>query len=799
MKRHTELARRGASRARRRGSVLVVSLVAVATLAIFGLALLMAGLSGTKSVNHYDDDYRLQSAVESVAILAAEDLWSSYWASNQAVFAGEAGSISNFRGYLDSIGVVNQGPGAPPAATDGQSLLGTIGIPAGAGNPQLNNVNIDAVQVFRRDVEINSTQLYVTVSASTNRGAGIVNPVLNRAVQQVYTIEPTLFDGFDYGILANNVNCIFCHAQVDSAERFYNTDPLAYGTFDRVKVGTLESLMLRHDMDGATSVINDQDADSFIAGSLYSRGSATDHAGVPFTSGDWSSLTLGSFHFDSNGKITQDSWGAVTTEHFSPAGSPPQPLENLYLNYPDIYANMVDGGLPKVFPPPIPDDGGIDPATGTPVASAQNNKLVDDAEFYASSLQAEGAITAGFINVSDPSQAGYAPITTIPQYADALTAGNLGSLQQSVSGHVILTGTQNNPITIDGTVAIDGDLIINGFVTGAGTLIVRGNVYIPTDVQYLDGVDANGNRTFGMAPDGVTENKLAITAGGNVMIGDYLRPSSLGIDPVSGNFTWNPPAPGEKVSGSSSSQGTGVGKWSFSLAEISLFNRGEWMKTQPTLPGPGGTTVANPHYVAVDPVTGGPYLPRYYRYGPGDEIPIYNGGTLYYDPSHDNWVGDFEVPIEWDPSLVTDAATLGTPFVVSEISPDGGWITDDMYKVSLDYFESIRPYGPLQIDALLYTNNAIFGIVNRTVGNSLSTMVGALQVNGALVCADLGVLAPGFKNPSGFGTWLNVPGSSYLVGLRLNYDKRLKNLLKVANPNQVELKRTLWNPTANIL
>lgn len=763
----------------------MVSLVTVATLAIFGLALLTAGLSGTRSVNHYDDDYRLSSAVESVAILAAENIWSSYWTTNQAAFAGEGGSIANFRGYLDSIGVVDNGAGGPPEALDGQDVLALAGVPGAAGgNPELNNVNVDSVRIFRRDVTGDSTQLYLTVSASTNRGAGIVNPVLNRAVQQVYTIEPTIFDGFEYGILANNVNCIFCHTQVDSADRYFNRDSSLYGTFDRVKVGTLESLMVRHDMDSLPAICNDYDADSFVAGTIYSRGSVTDHAGVAFNSSDWGNLTLGTFEFDADGKIVQDAWGNVITEHLAPAAMPPVTGENLYTNYPSVYNDMIDGGLPKSFPPPIPDDGGIDPVTGLPTTVGANNKVVDNTEFAAAAQTAEGAITAGFINVSAP---GAAPITTVPQYSNALVVGNLGAINQTVDGHVILTGTTTNPITIEGTVAIDGDLIINGYVKGSGSLVVRGNVYVPTDVRYLDGVDAQGFRTFGIAPDGITENKLAISAGGNVMIGDYQRPSALTpIDPANLQFGWAPPTSGEYVSGSDVAQGGGVGKWSFALSEMSLFNRSEWMKTQVTLPGPGGTNVANPHYEAG-------YVPRYYSYGPSDKIPIYNGGSIHYDPVHDNWVGDFEVPLEWDPALLSYASPVGA--VVSHIEPDGGWISDDMYKLSVDYFQGSRaPNLPLQIDALVYTNNAIFGIVNRA-----TTMNGQMQVNGALVCADLGLLVPGNYNPVGSGSWLNVPNSPYRIGLRLNYDRRVRDLLNVSNPFQIRIRRTLWNPTANIL
>ena len=73
-----------------------------------------------------------------------------------------------------------------------------------------------------------------------------------------------------------------------------------------------------------------------------------------------------------------------------------------------------------------------------------------------------------------------------------------------------------------------------------------------------------------------------------------------------------------------------------------------------------------------------------------------------------------------------------------------------------------------------------------------------MHMNGALVAADLGVLVPGYYNPGGTGTSTNLPGSPYKVGLQLNYDKRVKDMLNVSNPNQVQIKRTLWNPMANI-
>jgi len=117
-----------------------------------------------------------------------------------------------------------------------------------------------------------------------------------------------------------------------------------------------------------------------------------------------------------------------------------------------------------------------------------------------------------------------------------------------------------------------------------------------------------------------------------------------------------------------------------------------------------------------------------------------------------------------------------------------------MQKLAIEYFEDNRPTGAMKIDGLLYTNNAIFGIIARN-----DVMKGQMHVNGSLICADLGLLTPGYPNPDGQGTSANVVGSPFAVGLQLNYDQRLKQMLNVANPFQVTIRRTLWNPTANIL
>ncbi|MEM7310382.1 MAG: hypothetical protein AAF682_27140 [Planctomycetota bacterium] len=784
---------------------MIPTLLAVSGMGIFALALLTSVLSTKRSANHMADDYRLASSVESVAMLGTEALWSGYLA--DPAQAGVAGSIDTFRTYLNSLGIADSGPGGAPGPEEGFSLLPLVGLPVDDGESLFQAVTIDALQIVRRD-DGDATQLYLTVSASTNRGKGLVNPVLNRAVQQVYTVEPEDFDGFDFAVLANNVNCIFCHTNIDSVERFYNADSDSYDSFDRVRVGALETVMLRH-MSGAAGPISDFDSDSFIAGTLYVRGDVTDQDGHPL--GSFSDLAFQGYDFDTtNGKLIEDAFGELVTTPFSPAGSPPAPMENLYLDYPEVYADMVDGAMPTSFPSPIPDDGGIDPMTGLPDPAAKGNKLVDDLEFDLVSETAEGAITAGIIGLVPDGE----KIDDVAEYAAAVFVGNQDSVQQTVGGNLILTGTEDNPITIDGTVAIDGDLIINGYIKGEGNLVVRGNIYVPTDLQYLDGSaylesdpegSPSGPRTFGVAQDG-TKNAVGLAAGGNVLIGDYLSPSRLQPD-----LSKVDPEKYDIVSGDETDD------WNFALAEMSLFNRAEWAKTQEYLPNAAGEADDADDPVLLNPMTGYPvtwvpnpdyepnYVPRYYHFGEGDTVPIYNRGNIYFDELTGTWVGDAEVPVYWDTSLLTLADPddpsdpvlfpVGDPAaVLKQVTPTDAWIPDDLYKVSIEYFEDTRPFGePMAVDGLVYTNNSIFGIVSR-----ITPMLGRMTVNGSLVASDLGLLVPGYEDP--FGLSGNTsPLSDFAIGLQLNYDQRVKEMLNVKNPLQVQLKRTLWNPTANLL
>ncbi len=772
--------------AARAGSALLTALMLITAMALLAMCMLSAGVSGAQVGAKQDDDYRLRSAAESTGNLAVENLWSAYLRAN----GGAAGNINTFRTYLADQGILAGANGGFGAALD---LKQRIALPLSQG---LDHALIDALSLTRRDRGY-STELFFTVTASARRGEGVAKGGTRRTMQLVYSIQPAEFEGFDYAILTRNVNCIFCHTKIDTTKRAFNTDPALFNTFARAKVGTLESMEIRND---GKNGITDQDADTLLAGTLYIRGSAytgsaSGATGVPIT--DWTLQSMRSSTFDAQGQIVADNLGNLVPEFFAP-GSLAAPMENIYLNYPLDTPSMVDGVLPQDFPPPFADDGGIDPTTGLETPAGAGNKMVDANEFYSATLGAQGTVSGGVIYVA---AAGQSVVTDAGWQAASLT-GNTVSLGPVTHGNVILTGTAAKPIVIDGTVAVDGDVVIQGVIKGKGVILAKGNMYMPASVTYADGKkylptdlpgSPSGPRTFGVAQDG-TLNEVAYASGGNLMIGDFLAPGGNGNG-----------GGGKGASGTNPIvDGTNASAFNFTVSELVNFNRTEWQYTQPKLPGQGQDPSNPATWTVVNPTYKGPgYIPRFYQFGPGDAIPIYNKGSgLYFDPVAGTWRGP-ETPFSWDMKMISvynptdktvpflyDPVTGAPKATVLQITPNGGWLADQVYENATSAWENSLAQGtPFQVDGLMYTNNAILGSIHRS-----SKFEGAMNVNGSMICADLGLLVPGTQNNKTQGTLANLPGSPYKIGLTLNYDDRITDLLNIPNPFEVHLRRMLWVP-----
>lgn len=815
---------------------MIVVIAAVAVASVMMLNLLSTAVDSSKWTDRQVVDYKIETAAETAVAIAASDLWTSFARQSN----GEAGLL-DFQTFLEHRGVTNQA-----VAGKGSDWRVAAALHRGKdGDFVVDGVTVDSLTIRREDA-FGTTRLFVDCETSSH-GDRNGQQAADFRVQHVYEIAAAPWEGTEFALLANNVNCLLCHTTIDNVERFYNKDSGAFDSFERVRLGSIETFHVR------------SDPDSTIAGAVYMGGDAVLADGSRIT--DWHSLSLRAAEFGSGGTLEQDTWGGLSFGALSPASAlNPIAGENLYLDY---LANgteaQVDGTLPESFPSPFSDNGGVDMNTGQPTPEFGGNRKVDDNEFDATVAGMVGTVSGGDISVIGTKSADR--IRTGKKLND-LMAGNSSTLTARTDGHVYLHGTADNPIILSGDVAIDGDLVISGYVKGKGGLRVSGNVYMPTDVKYLDGVDSHGDRTYGVSQDG-TNNVMAIAAGGNVMMGDYYRAA------------WDQ---GKEANG------WGSGSFNFILEEMSSFNRMEWIKTQVTLPGEkskvqtgenvwtetkdryvkeyywkevntynwvktgdqimktkykwvsknngksepyyeqwsvkvkdydywvdekekvitGTKSVKKSRWVKSgetydvehrDPIfewqalqypnpnfKGNNYMPRYYSFDPRSYVPIANKDG-HFDPSSGLWMAD-EMVGKWDSKKLNYARPTNSndPILrnadgtwkaaVSSVTPDKDWIDPVRMKNLLTALAHKRNADEdVEIDAAIYSSNSIFGMIPDS---QKSRMNGRLLVNGLIVAADVGLLAP--------------------QGTQINYDARGRALMDIASETKLTIRRHLRTP-----
>ena len=820
---------------------MIMVIAAVAVVGVLMITMLSAAVDSSKWTDYQVEAFQVESAAETAVAMAASDLWTGF---ERQVENGGGGGMIGFQNYLESRGIGNQTESQAQAnPSDHRNSVGMHR--NSAGHYLVDGVDVETLSVRRED-SFGTTRLFIDCGTS-NRTAGNGEGVSDFRVQHVYEIGAAEWEGTDFALLSNNVNCLLCHTKVDSVERFYNQDPLAFGTHERVRLGSLESFHVR------------SDPDSSIAGAIYLGGDALLEDGSRIT--DWHALSLRAAEFDDAGLLKQDAWGSMTLANLNPANAlNPDPMENLYLDYlagpPEA---QVDGFLPSSFPSPFPDNGGIELASGDPTPEFGGNRKVDLNEFDVATAGLSGSISGGTISVIEKK---WNKRVRNKSGLNKMMAGNAAGLASRTDGHVYLNGTEANPIILNGDTAIHGDLIISGYVKGKGSLRVSGNVYMPGDVKYVDGADVGGHRTFGVSGDG-TQNTMAIASGGNVMIGDFYRAA------------WGEGKP---------TNGWGSGSFNFIMEEMSAFNRMEWMKSKPTLPGESvhvktgenvwyetkdkyrkeyywqdqdvfkwvktGKRIKKTKYKWITKNNGKPapyyeswsvkvkdydywvdekvkvktgtkrvkkhrwvktgetyqkehvdeiwewqtpqhenpyfkganYFPRYYSFRPNSYVAIANKDG-HFDPDSHLWIAD-ELIKKWDsrklnygrPTNGSDPMLFnadGTPkAAVSSVTPSGRWIDDKRMQELLKRTVSSRDkQEDFEIDATIYSNNSIFGMVAK---DDKAKTNGRLLVNGLVVAADVGLLAP--------------------EGTQVNYDPRGRELIDIASDSQLTIRRHLRTP-----
>ncbi len=601
-----------------------------------------------------------------ILLASASAMAFAAWSENQmiereenltkAVYGAEAGGamVENmvWNDYL------NARAGIPDVIGDYQGWLNGV-IPVGTTNVAVPVVQLDGmtgintVQVRRTD-SVFRTILNVNVLGMDRFN----NP---RRVLEHLVIQGEYSTDTNFSVMARNLECIFCHAEIDSAPRFYNTNPNRYGFFERVRVGALGDSMNR-DPTGATGLI----FDTRIAGTLYTQGLLTNKpTGTAMTQGEIAASDFDAYQFDpTTNYIDQDPFtGAMTQVNLVQAATIAGSLvpgANLYMDYPTVPADQTDGEIPASAPEVFPDVDG-DRLVSAPDVAARWSDIQSEV-----GLRAPGTISGGIIRniaIGGTYNSGSLP-----------AGGNIASIDAAGggvhTGNVIMYGTGGNPLMLNRTVLIDGDLIIQGVVEGEGQIYVSGNIYVTGDLTYNDGPQ------WGRTANG-RKNLLMLRAGGSVLVNDFLTPQRA-YDPTTGALlggaTGVPDIDDDTVVDEGNHRDNAV-DWSYAMEQISFYNREAWTPTQQRLQKNNGTpgtpmgTTNNSTYDAA-------FRPIYMRMGENDPVYVFAlqdgdpfGGPgrvgTYWVNVNESWRGDIrptsyvineDIAIGFNGERVVDAA-----------------------------------------------------------------------------------------------------------------------------------------------
>jgi hypothetical protein len=222
----------------------LVAVILAAIIILGALTLVVAKVHTTKRFT----DVTVERAIVDEAAKSGIDnavamLWDAYVTSN----GNTTGNWASYRVFLNNYVIPNnedldydglQGPEENDANGNGTFDVADPTVLVDDSDPieLANGATIDLITVNRTD-DISGTTLTITARAN------YVNET-QTAVQTV-RVAGLPFDGFQYAVMANNINCILCHAEFRQIDLELNTDPTQYNTFDRIKIAALESLLFR--------------------------------------------------------------------------------------------------------------------------------------------------------------------------------------------------------------------------------------------------------------------------------------------------------------------------------------------------------------------------------------------------------------------------------------------------------------------------------------------------------------------------------------------------------------------------
>jgi hypothetical protein len=159
-----------------------------------------------------------------------------------------------------------------------------------------------------------------------------------------------------------------------------------------------------------------------------------------------------------------------------------------------------------------------------------NGSLTNDSMFDIANQPTNGHVSVASMNLTDTD--------LFPQVSNAaatdLSTGRVGTRPGYFDGNMIIDAGRyddatGKPLRFSGTLLINGDLVIRGRLQGTGRLVARGNIYVVGDLVYDCGsASANTSRVCTKAEYADPGNlpRVALLAGGNIIVGDYDMPDS---------------------------------------------------------------------------------------------------------------------------------------------------------------------------------------------------------------------------------------------------------------------------------
>ncbi|RMH58635.1 MAG: hypothetical protein D6684_00590 [Deinococcus-Thermus bacterium] len=672
----------------------------VSTLVFLFIVVIVVSIAALTSLsNRRNAQYALRtSQAQFIAEAGLERAVVRFW--YQALEQATSPSVVAYRQALDGMGLA-----------DG----GTLRM---EGN--LGDEGRFEVLVSRRDTARSGEPQVELVVIST----GTLSDGTTRRLRQVFRVTYAPFP-FEYALLTNKADCVFCHLEARSMDAFRGEprpdDPSTW--WRRVKVGVLEDLVTRDDQEVGG-----------VHGPLLVRGEVRRQygGGAGLSSRYYTTLEPGQTQIRSTTRMPPT---AADCSIPSNCATP----QNLYLNYPTsrdlarFGGRFPDGELPDSFPLPIPD--------------ANGNRQIDDQEWLSevrSSLQGRNeSYTAGrieaaaVVNPSAIAWPGGSGVQTLDSAALGLSRSN-----------VILDGSVR-PITLSGTIFVNGDVVIRGRVRGNGTLLARGNVYVLGDLVYDCGQGEALQDCDYRDPSQLPQ--LNLIAGGNILMGDFLSVDTFQATDLNLLGTNRLQRPMSECMANPAQAGCGSGaervgyRPNLTLTEVANFNRSElqrWLRDNS-------------------------YRPRFYTYG---EDTVYFTTGCEHDPqAYRSYralrAGEEEVSLCGQRLNLANAGTILNQAARYELI--SAVFGQTALKQLWDESVRSRPAGAFRTDGLLYSANAIFSVIQNGRGYNLG---GRWDLRGALVAADVGVLAP--------------------VKLDIYHDSRLRP--RVLGGQRAQLIRGVW-------